>query len=370
MSGARDLTFVTSADYARRTGGWIYDARLLEGLAAIGWRIGRTTLPAGFPEPSALAREHAAAQFRSIADGSLVLVDQLCLGVLPEVADAEGRRLSLVMIVHHPLALEGYHADRTKARLRHSEQEVLRHVAAVIVTSPTTARLLITDYAVPRERIIIAVPGVDRLPLARGSGGPILNLISVGAVVPRKNHELLIGALAGLRRWPWRLTVIGNVERAAEHVGRVRGTIASSGLAGRVRLAGELPADRLARLWAGADLCVSASRHEGYGMALAEALAHGVPVVSTYAGAAGAWIGRGEAKIVPGGRVAPLRAALRAVIGQASLRAALRRGAVAHRRSLPTWQATAIAVDAALTQLADGRSYPMRTAGQACAGPL
>src|SRR5262249_15256962 len=242
-------------------------------------------------------RAQSGAAFRAIADGSLVLVDQLCLGVLPEVAAAAGHRLRLVMIVHHPLAREGY-TTGTAAGMARAGGGALRHVAAVITTSASTARALASEYAVPADRIIIAVPGVDRQPLARGSGGAVANLISVGAVVPRKNHGLLVEALAGLAGLPWRLAIVGNLTPAAEHVSAVRAMITACGLAARIKLTGELPDRELARLWSGADLYVSASQHEGYGMALAEAFAHGVPVLTTYAGAAGAWIGRRGAKIV------------------------------------------------------------------------
>ena len=61
--------------------------------------------------------------------------------------------------------------------------------------------------------------------------------------------------------------------------------IESHGLAGRIEVLGALPDERIAALYAGADLFVLASRFEGYGMAFAEALAHGLPVVGTTAGA-------------------------------------------------------------------------------------
>jgi glycosyltransferase involved in cell wall biosynthesis len=356
MSGPGDLTFVISADYARRTGGWIYADRLLKGLAARGWRIKEAILPAGFPEPSPQARARAAAIFRAIPAGRVVLVDQLCLGVLPEVARAEGRRLRLVEIVHHPLALEGLNGAHRNAQFQRSEREALREVAAVIVTSAGTAHTLTADYWVRADRIIIAVPGVDRRPLARGSGGPILNLISVGALVPRKNHGLLLRALAGLRHLPWRLALVGNLTRAPRHVLRLRGMIGACGLSARVSLKGELSDDRLARLWSGADLYVSASRHEGYGMALAEAFAHGVPVVSTYAGAAAAWVGRRGAKLVPDASLGPLGAALGEVLRSEPLRAALRGEARARRPSLPRWETTAAAVDSRLRRLLESRS--------------
>jgi glycosyltransferase involved in cell wall biosynthesis len=356
MSGTGDLTFVISADYARYTGGWIYADRLLKGLAARGWRISHAILPAGFPAPSPQARTRAAAIFRAIPAGRVVIVDQLCLGVLPEVARAEGRRLRLVMIVHHPLALEGVDGAYESAQFQRTEREALSEVAAVIVTSAGTARALTADYAVSADRIIVAVPGVDRRPLARGSGGRVLNLISVGALVPRKNHGLLLQALAGLRHLPWRLALVGNLTRAPQHVGRLRGLIGACGLSARISLRGELPDARLARLWSGADLYVSASRHEGYGMALAEAFAHGVPVVSTYAGAAAAWVGRRGAKLVPYDRVAPLRAALGEVLSSEPVRAALRGGARARRPSLARWEATVAAVDARLRRLVERRS--------------
>src|SRR5207244_3887187 len=139
--------------------------------------------------------------------------------------------------------------------------------------------------------------------------------------------------------------------RAPTHVARLRTQLAASGLSPRVRLAGELSADALARRWRSADLYVAASRHEGYGMALAEAFAHGLPVITTAAGAAGPWIGWRGAIVVRNGNVAALRVALARAITSPALRAALRRGAVARRRALPTWRAPADVVHRALEVL-------------------
>jgi glycosyltransferase involved in cell wall biosynthesis len=229
-------------------------------------------------------------------------------------------------------------------------------VAAVITTSPSTARTLGLHYGVASERIIVAPPGVERRPLARGSGGPVLNLLALGAVVPRKNHALLIAALAGLRQLPWRLSLVGNLARAPDHVAALRGMIAGCGLSGRVRLTGELADDRLARLWLGTDLYVSASRHEGYGMAIQEAFAHGVPVVATQAGAVGAWVGRRGARLVRDCRLPALRTALAAVLASTPALASLRRGAIARRRALSDWETTARQVEDGLQRLIERRS--------------
>ena len=68
MTGRRSLVFAISADYARHTGGWIYNERLLALLHQLGWSIERLTLPAGFPNPSPAARAATTAAFRARRD--------------------------------------------------------------------------------------------------------------------------------------------------------------------------------------------------------------------------------------------------------------------------------------------------------------
>lgn len=356
MSEPPALTYVFGFDYARRTGGYVYNERLVAGLAARGWHIEDEYMPRGFPRPDNATRSSAAMSLRRIPDNRIVLIDQIYLGVLPSPAREQRNRLRLVMIVHHPLALERYGTAAESARLAASERIALSFVRAALVTSSTTAATLIRDYDVPADRIIIAPPGVEGAPLAHGSRGGTLNLLSVGAVVPRKDHGTMIAALAGLPDLPWRLTIVGNLNRAPDHVAALRTRIAASGLAARIRLAGELSDAALARLWARTDLYVASSAHEGYGMALSEAFARGIPVVTTAAGAAGAWVGRRGAVVVRGGQAAQFRAALRDVLAHPARLAALRDGAVARRRALRAWDETVAIVDHNLRSLPQTRS--------------
>lgn len=361
--GRRELVFAISADYERRTGGWIYDERLMRELASGGWRVRELTLPAGFPHPDEQARSQSAAAFAALPDGTLVVGDQLCLGVLPEVAEREAQRLRLVMIVHHPLALErnGSSEADSFARL---EREALRHVRLAIVTSQVTARYLGEQFGVPASRIAVTVPGTDPRPLTPGSGGAEPSLLSVGAVVPRKDHGNLIAALSGLADEPWRLTIAGNTTRAPDHVAKIRAQIESCGLADRVTLAGELTDAALEDAWRGADLYVAASRHEGFGMAIAEAISRGLPVVTTEAGAVSEWLSSRAALIVPPDDAASLRAALARALQEPGMRASLRRGASEQRMRLPRWQETAAIVDAALTRVMTGSASTAHQAGR------
>jgi len=96
-------------------------------------------------------------------------------------------------------------------------------------------------------------------------------------------------------------------------------------------------------------------RHEGYGMVVAEALARGLPVVSTATGAIRDLVGDEAGIVVPPGDLAALADALSRVLGDADLRARLADGARRVREHLPTWDAAAVAMAQALERAARTR---------------
>jgi glycosyltransferase involved in cell wall biosynthesis len=89
------------------------------------------------------------------------------------------------------------------------------------------------------------------------------------------------------------------------------------------------------------DVFVLASRFEGYGMALAEAIAHGLPVVSTMAGAIPDTVPEDTGLLVPPNDVAALARALRRLITDRAERQRLATNARAAATLLPTWQESA-----------------------------
>ena len=135
-------------------------------------------------------------------------------------------------------------------------------------------------------------------------------------MTPRKGHGLLIEALARNAARPWRLTIIGSLTRDPETVAGVRAAIARHGLGDRVTLAGEWEQERLGAAYEAADIFVLASYHEGYGMAFAEALAYGLPIVATTGGAIPETVPQGAGLLVPPGDVASLADALARVDGR------------------------------------------------------
>jgi glycosyltransferase involved in cell wall biosynthesis len=258
---------------------------------------------------------------------------------LPEAAEALRATHSLVALVHHPLALESGLSATASAALRASECTALGCARHVITTSPATARLLAADYDVPSDRLSVVEPGTERGANRLHRSESAIALLSVGAVVPRKGYDVLVAALAKLKHLPWRLVIAGDGERSPQTFRRLVADIASLGLTERITLAGTVSAERLASLYASADLFVLPSRFEGYGMAYAEAIAHGVPVVGTNAGAIPDTIPSAAGVLVPPDDVEALAAALQGLIADPAERERLAAGARAS--AFPSWSGQA-----------------------------
>jgi glycosyltransferase involved in cell wall biosynthesis len=329
------------------TGGYLYDRRIARGMRDLGWQVSVRQLDASFPFPSATALAHAQSVLERIPDGRLVLIDGLAMGAMPRILASQSRRLRLVALVHHPLAEEtGLSQDRVRA-LRSSEQQALAAARLVLVTSRYTAKL-VAAMGVPAGLIRTVRPGTDPAPVATGSGTSTLNLLCVAALTPRKGHATLIDALADLTRLEWNLTCVGSTAIDPATVARLRDRIERRGLTERVHLTGEVDQAELAKLYDRADLFVLATRFEGYGMALAEALARGLPVVSTCAGAVPETVPTEAALLVPPDNAAALSAALGRVLSDRELRERLAQGARAARERLTRWRGACLLMERAL----------------------
>jgi glycosyltransferase involved in cell wall biosynthesis len=332
----RALQFVVPGDLSAATGGYHYDRRIIEGLRALGWRVTIHALDSSFPFPTHEALAHAHAVFEAFTDGALVLIDGLALGAMPDIAAAHSTRANLVALIHHPLALESGLTAETAEQLRRSEQSALRTTRHVIVTSAATREALFS-YDVAPARISIVEPGTDEVPLAAGSRGGTLEMLCVANVIPRKGYDLLIDALAGLQHFAWRLTCVGNATRSADTMDALRRQVNDSGLTGRVRFVGESSGDELEQYFHTADVFVLPTRFEGFGMVVAEALAHGLPVIASRTGAIAALVTPDAGVLVPPGDSNALRGALERALSEPSLLTALAEGARAARSRLPRW---------------------------------
>ena len=352
------LTFVVPGDLETRTGGYGYDRRIVDGLRERGWRVDVVSLDGSFPFPTRAAREEAGRALAAIPDGATVLVDGLALGVLPDEAEREGKRLNLVALVHHPLALETGLDPAVADSLEQSERRALAAVRSVVVTGESTAAGL-ARYGVGRERISVVRPGTDRAPVARGSSDQPgdageLAMLCVATLTPRKGHDILFRALAAIPHRRWRLRCAGSLDRDHALVESLTALLRREGIEDRVELLGDLDTASLAVEYDRCDLFVLSTLYEGFGMAVAEALARGLPVVSTATGNIPALVGDEAGIVVEPGNQAAFTAALTRVASDPALRARFAAGARGVRERLPTWAESVAVMESVL------RGTPMR----------
>lgn len=336
-------------DPSTPTGGNVYDRRVCDGLAALGWSVREHAVTGGWPYPDAHDRARLSAALATVPDGALVLIDGLIGSTVPDALAAVSERLQPVILAHMPLGEEN-------GALARAEADALAAAVGVLTTSQWTRQRLIEMYRFPESRVWAAPPGVDRAPLTSpsDSGG---RLLCVAAVTPRKGHDILVEALASTRDLPWRCVCVGSLDRDPGFAFALLQRIDQLGLADRITFAGPCVGDDLAARYADADLLVLASHGESYGMVVTESLARGVPVLATNTKGLPEALGRAPdggspGMLVPPGEARTFARALRRWLTDAELRAQLRGAAVARRDTLVEWTVTAGLVSSALDRMA------------------
>lgn len=346
------MVFAVPGDLATATGGYVYDRRIVGELPKFGWRVHVLDIGASFPRASLAERATAHRQLAALPAGELIVIDGLAFGVMPDSAEALHRTHKLVALVHHPLAFETGLQDQEAAQFRESERQALSFVNRVVTTSATTAKLLVDHFAVPAKKISVVVPGTDRVAPVERLTGDIVNLLAVGSIVPRKGYDLLIAALGQIPDLPWRLTIAGDPARSPATALALEDQIALLNLSERIERVGVVSEDCLTELYAASDLFALPSRYEGFGMVYTEAVAHGVPVIGTTAGAIPEAVPAGAGVLVAPDSVSELTMALIRLIGDPAERARLTTGARAAAAMLPTWEDSGRLFAQALEQVA------------------
>jgi glycosyltransferase involved in cell wall biosynthesis len=329
-------------DPARPSGGNNYDRQVCRGLAALGWTVSEHAVPGAWPVPGATGREALARIVGRIPDAALVLIDGLIGSDSPGALAPHESRLRQVVLVHMPLGHRPANGDAGTVRAR--ERAVLAGAAAVVTTSAWARGRLNELYGLPAGRVRVVEPGVDPAELAPGSAAGEA-LLCVATLTPAKGHDVLLDGLATATDLSWRCECVGSLARDPAFAEGVRRRASGDGLNERVRFPGPRTGPDLDRAYAAADLLVLASHAETYGMVVTEALARGLPVLATDVGGVGEALGRAgdgtrPGMLVPPGDPAALGAALRSWLGDAEMRARLRRAARERRVRLRPWSAT------------------------------
>ncbi|MEM2676105.1 MAG: glycosyltransferase family 4 protein [Candidatus Bathyarchaeia archaeon] len=188
---------------------------------------------------------------------------------------------------------------------RMMERPAVRRASQLIAVSAATRQEYIDHYNVDPKRITLIYIGINtqrfenllpkeearqllKLPIDK----PIL--LYVGFSTPRKGLEYLVQAIKKLQA-PASLLIVGKWE--TRYYNRFISTL--GGDRSRIIITGYVPDDELPLYFAAADVFVLPSLLEGFGIPLAEAMAAGLPVVTTTGGAAGEIVGDGGLAVPP-----------------------------------------------------------------------
>ena len=182
---------------------------------------------------------------------------------------------------------------------------LLSRVDRVIAISENTRRELVDYLGLDEEKIAVVYPAPDdqfRLPASevsvraiRGKYNlPAQAILYVGITARKKNLPTLLRAYARLRKTadlPHRLVLVGRSFATSSDEATVFQLIEDLGLEDTIQFTGLVPQEDLPTLYAAADIFCYPSLHEGFGIAPLEAMACGVPVITTRGGALGEAVG-------------------------------------------------------------------------------
>jgi glycosyltransferase involved in cell wall biosynthesis len=210
---------------------------------------------------------------------------------------ALSRRIPTVATIHHPITVDRDIAvraapmfwDRMRMLRWYSligmQKRVARRLPGILTVSTAARRDISRDFAIPESRFAVVPNGIDLslfrpLPGIPREAGRII--VTNSADTPLKGLHFLLQAVAALApRKSLRLVVIGSPKAD----GPLVSLIEHLGIGRLVTFTGRVSDAELVRQYARACLAVVPSVYEGFGLPAGEAMACGVPVISTTGGA-------------------------------------------------------------------------------------
>ena len=282
--------------------------------------IGVSTM--GFPEPFTFGLRAWRYLKRRLAGYDVLHDNQsLSYGIW-----ALSRRAPTVATIHHPITVDRRWAVRAETSIWRKLQQwrwyscigmqkrVVKRLGSLVTVSESARRDISREFGIPAGRLQVVPNGIDTdvfRPLPGIAREPGRIIATNSADTPLKGLAHLLAAVAEISRSRnhFKLVVIGEPKKN----GAVERLVRELGIAPRVEFTGRIDAAELVRHYARAAAAVIPSLYEGFGLPAGEAMACGVPVISTTGGALPEVVGD-AGLLVPPADPAALAAAIRRIL--------------------------------------------------------
>ena len=183
-----------------------------------------------------------------------------------------------VATFHDLFVLSGeYSTPEFRQRFAAQARDAAARATALIAVSEFTRQQVIRLLGAAPEKVWVVHHGTRRLPCANAAAAREKIVLNVGAIQKRKNIARLVAAFEAVDS-AWRLVLVGSEGYGAEEI---RARIASSPARERIRMTGYVAPEELAGWYARAMIFAFPSLDEGFGMPVLEAMANGIPVLTS-----------------------------------------------------------------------------------------
>ncbi len=266
------------------SGGYIYNKNIIESIRTQSVNVELFIPGTDFPFPSKKSIEKCREFFQNADRSSIVIVDSLILGTIPDLIEKFSAKIKIAGMIHLPLSLDPSKSENQKINFKVLEIRSFKHSKMLIVTSEYTKYELI-KMGINDDKIHVVTPGINTVANQRNYPEKPENLLCVSRISSSKGQLDLIKALANLQQFEWNLTFCGGFDETDEYYKKIRHQISVSGLENRIVFTGEILPQEIETYYKQADLLISTSCFETYSMVLQEAMAFKIPVVAANSGA-------------------------------------------------------------------------------------
>jgi glycosyltransferase involved in cell wall biosynthesis len=167
--------------------------------------------------------------------------------------------------------------------LAFSENETLGYMHQIVAVGPFNENFLL-HHGLDKKKLILIFPGVDEFPQKKTYPTKPRKLLCIANLIRYKGHVTLVKALSALKNLDWILDCYGDLDIDRSYLADLQALIRRNNLQNKIFIHGTISGKALSEAYLNADLFIHPSEFETYGMALTEALAHGIPVIASSGG--------------------------------------------------------------------------------------